>query len=239
MEAVKNILIIDDDKEVQSIIKSYLLREGFSVFCATLVKDGVELFHAQKIDLVIIDIFLTDGNGLDLCNRLRSVSQTPIILISAKGDESDKVLGLGLGADDFLTKPFSINELVARVKAQIRRSEYIEQTINRQSPSSGTLFAGPLMIDTASRTAFCYDKPLSLTAKEFDLLTLLVKNENRVFDKEQLYESIWGYDLSGDSRTVMVHIRRLRLKIEVDPNNPKMLVTVWGVGYKFTTYETG
>lgn len=235
---MKNILIIDDDLEVQSIIKTYLVREGFSVFCASLVNDGVALFHAQKIDLIIIDIFLPDGNGLELCNRLRSASQAPIILISAKGDESDKVLGLGLGADDFLTKPFGINELVARVKAQIRRNDYITKTINQKKPPVGPVVAGPLMIDTESRTAFCCDKPLSLTAKEFDLLTLLVKNENRVFDKEALYDAIWGYDPNGDSRTVMVHIRRLRTKIEADPNNPKMLVTVWGVGYKFTTYET-
>ncbi len=237
IDAVKNILIIDDDLEVQSIIKSYLVREGFSVICASFVKDGIAMFHEQKVDLAIIDIFLPDGNGLDVCNRLRSVSQTPIILISAKGDESDKVLGLGLGADDFLTKPFSINELVARVKAQIRRNEYIAQSINQKKPLGGTLIVGSLMIDTESRTAFCYDKPLSLTAKEFDLLTLLAKNENRVFDKESLYDAIWGYDPNGDTRTVMVHIRRLRLKIETDPNNPKMLVTVWGVGYKFTTYE--
>lgn len=231
---MKTILIVDDDLEIQSIIKSYMEREGFLVFCATSSADGIILFNTQNPDLIILDIFLPDGNGLELCNYLRSQSKIPIILISAKGDESDKVLGLGLGADDFLTKPFSINELVARVKVQIRRNEYLDSPAIHKQQTCSTLIAGPLIISTESRIVLCCGKPLALTAKEFNLLVFFVKNENKVFSKEHLYEAIWGYDLNGDSRTVMVHIRRLREKIEVNPNEPKMLLTVWGVGYKFT-----
>lgn len=233
---MKEILIVDDDLEIQSIIKSYLEREGFSVLCADSSAQGFSLYNNASTKLIILDIFLPDGNGMELCKYLRTTSKIPIIMISAKGDESDKVLGLGLGADDFLTKPFSINELVARVKAQIRRNEYIDASNGSSNQNTSTLIAGPIIINAESRLAYCNDKPLSLRTKEFDLLSFFVKNVDRVFSKENLYEKLWGYDFNGDTRTVMVHIRRLREKIEINPNDPKILLTVWGVGYKFTTH---
>jgi len=233
---MKQILIVDDDTEVQSIIKSYLEREGFSVLCAESSAKGMSLYDDQRTNLAILDIFLPDGNGMELCKHLRAITKIPIILLSAKGDESDKVLGLGLGADDFLTKPFSVNELVARVKAQIRRDEYMENLPGGKKQGSSMLVAGPIVINTESRQAFCNEILLVLRAKEFDLLSFFVKNENHVFSKEFMYEKLWGYDSNGDNRTVMVHIRRLREKIEKNPNNPKMLLTVWGVGYKFTSH---
>ena len=180
---MKKILIIDDDAEVQSIIRTYLEREGFSVLCASSSEEGRTLFDSRYPDLVILDIFLPDGNGLDVCNYLRGISKNPIILISAKGDESDKVLGLGLGADDFVTKPFSMNELVARVKAQIRRNDYLAASVNDTKMAESTLLAGPFIINTESRTVLYYDKELTLTAKEFDLLVFFIQNENRVFNR--------------------------------------------------------
>ncbi|MBC3888855.1 response regulator [Acetobacterium paludosum] len=231
---MKTVLIIDDDLEVQQLIKTYLEREGFGVYCTTRSSEGLEIINEKKLDLIILDIFLPDGNGLEVCKKIRSTSKIPITLISAKGDESDKVLGLGLGADDFITKPFSINELVARVKAQIRRNEFIEDLKKENRKHNDSIVAGPIVINIESRTAFCREKKILLTAKEFDLLTFMAKNKDRVFSKDFLYESIWGYESSGDSRTVTVHIRKIREKIEKNPKKPQIIVNVWGVGYKFT-----
>lgn len=231
---MKTVLIIDDDLEVQQLIKTYLEREGFGVYCTTHSSEGLEIIKEKKLDLIILDIFLPDGNGLEVCKKIRSTSKIPITLISAKGDESDKVLGLGLGADDFITKPFSINELVARVKAQIRRNEFIEDYKKENRKNNDSIVAGPIVINIESRTVFCREKKILLTAKEFDLLTFMAKNKDRVFSKDFLYESIWGYESSGDSRTVTVHIRKIREKIEKNPKEPQIIVNVWGVGYKFT-----
>ncbi len=231
---MKTVLIIDDDLEVQQLIKTYLEREGFGVYCTPLSYEGLEIIKEKKIDLIILDIFLPDGNGLEVCKIIRSTSKIPITLISAKGDESDKVLGLGLGADDFITKPFSINELVARVKAQIRRTEFIEDFTKENGNRNDSIVAGPLVINMESRSVFCREEKVLLTAKEFDLLAFMAKNKDRVFSKDFLYESIWGYESSGDSRTVTVHIRKIREKIEKKPKEPQIIVNVWGIGYKFT-----
>lgn len=231
---MKTVLIIDDDLEVQQLIKTYLEREGFGVYCTPLSNEGLEIIKEKKIDLIILDIFLPDGNGLEVCKKIRSTSKIPITLISAKGDESDKVLGLGLGADDFITKPFSINELVARVKAQIRRTEFIEDFTRENRNHNDSIVAGPLVINMESRSVFCREEKVLLTAKEFDLLAFMAKNKDRVFSKDFLYESIWGYESSGDSRTVTVHIRKIREKIEKKPKEPQIIVNVWGIGYKFT-----
>ncbi|AFA47466.1 response regulator transcription factor [Acetobacterium woodii] len=231
---MKTVLLIDDDLEVQQLIKTYLERESFGVYCTTRSTEGLEMIKAKKLDLVILDIFLPDGNGLEVCKEIRRTSKIPITLISAKGDESDKVLGLGLGADDFITKPFSINELVARVKAQIRRNEFIEDYTKENGKKSDSIVVGPLVINVESRSVFCRAEKIHLTAKEFDLLTFLAQNKDRVFSKDFLYESIWGYESSGDSRTVTVHIRKIREKIEKNPQEPKIIVNVWGIGYKFT-----
>ncbi|MDF2473701.1 MAG: two-component system sensor histidine kinase response regulator [Anaerocolumna sp.] len=232
---MKKILIVEDDIELQQLMRQYLKREGFSVYCTPYSTKGMDYIKSNDPDLILLDVFLPDANGLDLCSQIRRVTKAPITIISAKGDESDKVLGLGLGADDFVTKPFSVNELVARVKAQLRRSEFIKDVMKETTKSSYSIVAGPLVINIDSRMVYCREIPLTLTAKEFDLLTFFANNEDRVYNKDFLYETIWGYDSSGDSRTVTVHIRKLREKIELDPNEPKMILNVWGVGYKFTT----
>lgn len=184
---------------------------------------------------MVLDIFLSHANGLDICRQLRERTQKPIILISDKGDESDKVLGLGLGADDFLTKPFSMNELVARIKAQIRRQEYYESVAAQKEDGEKILAAGPPVVNIAARTLTCRGKPVTLTARELDLLVYFVRHEGWVLSKDTIYESIWGLNSTGDSRTVMVHVRHLREKLELDPEHPEMFVTVWGVGYKFSS----
>lgn len=232
---MRKILVIDDDTELQNLLKKYLEREGFKVLPETSASGGLASFERNQPDLIVLDIFLSHANGLDTCRQLRERTQKPIILISAKGDESDKVLGLGLGADDFLTKPFSMNELVARIKAQIRRQEYYEAVASEKKEGEEILAAGPLVINIAARTLTCRGKPVTLTAKEFDLLAYFVRHEGWVLSKDVLYESIWGLNSTGDSRTVMVHVRHLREKLELDPEHPEMFVTVWGVGYKFSS----
>lgn len=227
----KKILVIDDETEMVELIKKYLKREGFHVITGHTAHEAILLAKNEKPDLIILDIILPEMDGLEICQILRRESFIPILLISAKGDDADKVLGLGLGADDYLTKPFSLNELIARVKAHIRRYDYNKKATPETKQVSIT--GGPLEIDTKSREVHLEGKPVYLTSKEFELLSFMVLNANQVFNRETLYEKIWGYDSTGDSRTVMVHIRRLREKIENDPDKPRYLKTIWGTGYKF------
>jgi len=228
---LKKILIIDDEPEVVQLIEKYLKREGFEIFTGGTGQEALHLAKNEKPDLIILDIMLPDFDGLEACKILRRDNLAPILLISAKGDDADKVLGLGLGADDYLTKPFSLNELVARVKAHLRRSNYIKMVNPENKPEILTF--SPLVIDSKSREVHLKGKPVVLTSKEFELLYFLALNANQVFNKEYLYEKIWGQDSSGDSRTVMVHIRRLREKIEKNPTQPKYVKTMRGTGYKF------
>jgi len=227
----RKILVIDDEPELVQLIKKYLQREGFEIFTGSTGQEALELAKIEKPDLIILDIMLPDLDGLEACQILRRENLTPILLISAKGDDADKVLGLGLGADDYLTKPFSLNELVARVKAHLRRYNYLTTVSPENKPE--VLTYGSMVIDSKSHEVLLSGKQVNLTSKEFDLLSFLVLNVNQVFNKEYLYENIWGQDSSGDSRTVMVHIRRLREKIEMNPTHPKYLITIRGTGYKF------
>lgn len=227
----KKIVVIDDEPEMLELIKKYLLREGFQVFTGGSAQEAFQLTKNEKPDLIILDIILPGLDGLEACQKIRQNTFIPILLISAKGDDADKVLGLGLGADDYLTKPFSLNELVARVKAHLRRNNYSKETIAKDKPD--ILNCGSLEINTKSHDVYLGGKSVILTTKEFELLCFMVLNSNQVFNKECLYEKIWGFESSGDSRTVMVHISRLREKIEENPNKPKYLKTVWGSGYKF------
>lgn len=228
----RRILVVDDEREVVSLIEKYLLREGYAVRTAGTAERALQLIRQEKYDLIILDVILPGSNGLDICRQLRQDSMVPILLISAKADDADKVLGLGLGADDYITKPFSLNELVARVKAHIRRYDH-QNEIRDITGANGPLICGPLEISGRSRVVRLNGRPVSLTGKEFDLLSFLCTNSDQVFSREYLYERIWGHDAAGDSRTVMVHISRLREKIEADPANPRHLLTVWGAGYKF------
>jgi DNA-binding response OmpR family regulator len=228
----RRILVVDDEREVISLIEKYLLREGYAVRTAVNAEKALQLMRQEKYDLIILDVILPGANGLDICRQLRRDSMVPILLISAKADDADKVLGLGLGADDYITKPFSLNELVARVKAHIRRYDH-QSEARETAGADGPIICGPLEISGRSRVVRLNGRPISLTGKEFDLLSFLCINAEQVFSREYLYERIWGHDAAGDSRTIMVHISRLREKIEADPARPHHLLTVWGAGYKF------
>ncbi len=223
------ILIVEDEATMAEVVGRYMQREGYSV---RHVADGaqamaaVDSFHP---DLVVLDVMLPNRDGLEICRELRAThGGTSVIMLTARGEETDKILGLGLGADDYVTKPFSPGELVARVKAVLRR------TMATADPTPAeTIRAGDLRIDLATRRVLRGDVSLDLTAKEFDLLAHMAAHPGRVYTRESLLRDVWGYDFYGDDSTVTVHVRRLREKLEPDPAKPRYLTTVWGVGYRF------
>jgi DNA-binding response OmpR family regulator len=221
------VLVVDDEPIVTEVIERYLRREGFAVSLAGDGRRGLELARSTAPDLVILDLMLPKLDGLEVCRTLRAESGVPIILLTAKGEETDKILGLGLGADDYVVKPFSPGELVARIKAVLRRAQ--------ASPSAdaGALRFGDLRIVPRQRRVEVAGRPLDLTAKEFDLLYFLARQPGQVFTREQLLDQVWDYQYVGDASTVTVHVRRLREKLEADPVRPRWVKTVWGVGYKF------
>lgn len=220
------ILIIEDDDAIASLERDYLSINGFVCDIAARGPKGLELALENDYSLIIIDVMLPGMDGYDICTRIREKKQTPIIFLSAKGDDIDKIRGLGLGADDYMTKPFSPNELVARVKAHIGRYCRLAG-----APGSAVIDAGDIVINTDSRTVISAGSEVTLTAKEYDLLLYLAQNPNHVFSKETLFDKIWGFDAVGDVSTVTVHIQRLREK--VDRREPRHIETVWGVGYRF------
>jgi len=230
MNMNKSILIIEDEQDISRVLRDYLIKQGFAADTAGNGVDGMRMLAANAYDYVILDIMLPDIDGIELCRRIRENSQVPILILSARGSDTDKVLGLGFGADDYMTKPFSLSELVARIQAHFRRYDSIVQ----QQPSGNVLQAGPLAIDRKSYRVTLHEQEVSLSAKEFELLYHLVKHRNQVFSKSQLLDAVWGYGVYGDENTVTVYIRRLREKLEKDPSSPKLLRTVWGVGYKFS-----
>lgn len=191
---------------------------------------GLEIAQKDNFDLIILDLMLPEVDGFQICKELRDTIDIPILMVSAKGDGIDKIRGLGIGADDYITKPFSPNELVARVKAHISRYERLtsgEKSYNKIIEING------LKVDDYSKKVYVNEKEISLTSKEYDILTLLINNPNRVFSKEEIFERVWGQDSLGDISTVTVHIRKIREKIELDPPNPKYIETLWGIGYRF------
>lgn len=222
------ILIVEDEAMVADVVSRYLRRDGFQVLIATDGQAALDIAREQAPDLVLLDLMLPKIDGLEVCRRLRATSQVPIIVVTAKGDETDRIVGLELGADDYVSKPFSPRELVARVRAVLRRSNPAPS-----GPTTGALLrVGPLEIDRAGRSALIGNQPVELTAKEFDLLWFLMRNAGQVFSRTQLLDQVWDYEYFGDESTVTVHIHRLRTKIEPDPVRPRYLKTVWGVGYK-------
>ena len=227
--AKNKILVVEDDSTLLDVIKYNLAKEGYLV---SIAEDGIkalETARESKPDLVILDIMLPGMNGFEVCRILRKDTNIPIIFLSAKVDEVDKVVGLEIGADDYITKPFSMRELLARVRANLRRSE-ISGTADFKPATP--LISGNLSVDTSRRLVTVNNKVLDLTTKEFELIAFLLKNKSIVFNRDQLLEKVWGYDFGGDTRTVDVHVRWLRQKIEENPDEPKRLVTVRGVGYK-------
>jgi len=226
------LLVIDDEENVCELITMYFEKSGFQVVCTGDGAVGVELARSQKPDMVILDLMLPGVDGLDVCKDIRKFSNVPMIMLSARVDEVDRVLGLEIGADDYMTKPFSPRELLARVKAVLRRASYTP------SPDDQQLLNLPgIVVSRVSREVVIGEERIDLTPKEFDLLWHLASNRSRVFTREQLLEQVWAYqDFSGDERTVDQHIKRLRRKVEI-PGSPARITTIWGVGYKFEVQE--
>ena len=225
----ETILVVDDEPTIVEVVELYLLREGFKVLTAADGHAALSAVQQQRPDLVVLDLMLPGMSGLDVTRQLRAGGALPIIMLTARGEETDRVVGLELGADDYVTKPFSPRELVARVKAVLRRA----QPAAAPEPADAHVIAiGGLRLDAAARSVTLDGQPISLTAREFDLLLFLMRRPSQVFTREQLLDNVWGYTFASDMSTVTVHIRRLREKIERDPTNPTLLQTVWGVGYK-------
>jgi len=228
---MKKILLIEDDEQILELVDIHLK----DLFCestkANLGRDGLHHALTKKFDLIILDIMLPDMNGVEICQRIRSEKDTtPILMLTARSEEIDKIIGLETGADDYLTKPFSIRELMARIKAILRRSE-----INNNHDLPATVIScGPLSVDPVKRKVTLYDAKIELTPKEFDLLYLFISNPGRNYSREALLSAIWGYEFNGYEHTVNSHINRLRAKIESDLSRPKYILTSWGVGYRFT-----
>jgi DNA-binding response OmpR family regulator len=223
------ILVVEDESSIAEVVSLYLKRAGYSVQIASDGKQAMNLFERQMPDFVILDLMLPEVDGLSLTRWLRDRSNVPIIMLTARREEIDRIAGLEMGADDYVVKPFSPQELVSRVRAVMRR-------LGREQPDSQTdrsLEFGDLTINPRSRVVAIHDSPIELTAKEFDMLYLLAQHPKQVFTREQLLERVWGGAQYIDPGTVTVHVRRLREKLEADPSHPTRLLTVWGVGYKF------
>jgi DNA-binding response OmpR family regulator len=231
-----NVLVIEDQEDIGELVKLHLKDIDCRVKLAFDGLAGLAEAQAKSYDLIILDVMLPGIDGLDICKRLRAKSNyTPILMLTSKSSELDRVLGLELGADDYLTKPFSVIELTARVKAIFRRVSAITAGATN---ASSRIQAGDLSIDAERRAVILRGTPIDLTAKEFDLLLHLAQNPGRVYSREQLLDFVWGYNHSGYEHTVNSHINRLRAKVETDPTNPRYVLTVWGVGYKFVDPES-
>jgi two-component system, OmpR family, response regulator len=229
----RTILVVEDDANLLDLLRHNLLREGYEVVTARDGESGLAAARADKPDLLILDIMLPRLDGIEVCRILRKEMSVPILMLTAKTGEIDKVVGLEMGADDYVTKPFSLRELLARIKAMLRRSELMREDLERTAgPGQGVLHAGDLTIDLERHVVSRDDRDISLSPREFDLLAFLARSPRRAFSRDHLLEKVWGYDYSGDTRTVDVHVRWLRQKIETDPAHPELLLTVRGVGYK-------
>ena len=224
----KRVLVVDDEAIVRDVLGRYLEKDGFIVDTAADGEAALEQAARSRPDLVVLDLMLPNLDGLEVLRRIRERAEVPVVLLTAKGEEVDRVVGLEVGADDYVTKPFSPREVVARVRAVLRRSE--RAAVPGERP---TIVAGPLQIDRDRREVRRDGEPLHLTRKEFELLALLASYPGRTFDRAELLEQVWDFAWDGDSSTVTVHVRRLRRKIEDDPSDPRHLLTVWGVGYRF------
>ena len=223
------VLVVDDEKLIVKGIKYSLEQDGMAVDCAYDGEEAVNLARKNEYDVVLLDVMLPVYDGFEVLSRIREFSSMPIIMLTAKGDDMDKILGLEYGADDYITKPFNILEVKARIKAIMRRS--VKSKSEEQSKKR--IIKGELVMDVEGRNVKIREKEINLTAKEFDLFELLVTNPNKVYSREKLLSIVWGYEYPGDVRTVDVHIRRLREKIESNPSEPKYVFTKWGVGYFF------
>lgn len=223
----KKVLVVDDEKLIVKGIRFSLLQDGYEVDCAYDGQEALDMASSGSYDMILLDLMLPKVDGLEVCQRIREYSNVPIIMLTAKGDDMDKIMGLDYGADDYITKPFNILEVKARIKAIMRRVHPAEKSVN------SVIVSGDVQLDTDSRRFSVAGREINLTGKEFDMMYLLVTNPNKVYSREALLSAIWGEDYPGDARTVDVHIRRLREKIEPNPSEPRYVQTKWGVGYFF------
>lgn len=225
----RKVLVVDDEKLIVKGIRYSLEQDGMEVEVAYDGRTALDMARERAYDIILLDVMLPELNGFEVCQMIREFSNVPIIMLTAKGDDMDKILGLEYGADDYITKPFNILEVKARIKAVMRRTK-----AKKEAPADPrTIVSGDMRIDLDGRRVFISGKEVNLTAKEFDLLELLITNPNKVYNRENLLNLVWGYDYPGDVRTVDVHVRRLREKIENNPSEPKYIHTKWGVGYFF------
>lgn len=230
---MKKILIIEDELQIAELEKDYLELSDFDVTIETDGVEGEKEAMSGKYDLLILDLMLPDRDGFEICRRFRDHFQQPVIMLSAKKEDIDKIRGLGIGANDYMTKPFSPSELVARVKAHLSRYDaLVNQTVEKNIENE-IIETGELRIDKTARRVFIRNQEKSFTTKEFDLLYFLAKNPDHVFPKEELFQKIWGFTSVGDIATVTVHIKKIREKVEKDTSNPEYIETIWGVGYRF------
>jgi len=229
------ILVVGDDQTLLDVLKYNLTKEGYNVVTAIDGHQALEVARSKKPEAIILDIMLPKIDGLEVCRILRREMTVPILMLTAKSEEVDKIVGLEIGADDYMTKPFSVRELLARIRAMLRRTEMLKQELvpSEDVTESSAIKVGDLEIDPVRHQVNLGNSALELSPLEFDLLAFLADNQGRVFSRDHLLERVWGYDYAGDTRTVDVHIRWLRQKIEADPAHPRYLLTVRGVGYKF------
>ena len=227
---MSKVLIVEDEDAIAEIGRDYLELSGFDVTLASDGKEGLDIALKEDFDIIILDIMLPGMDGFDICKEIRKEKDIPIIMVSAKKEDIDKIRGLGIGADDYMTKPFSPSELVARVKAHLAR---YERLLTNNKPENEIIEIRGIKIDKTARRVFVNGEEKSFTTKEFDLLTFLAEHPNHVYTKEELFREIWDMDSIGDIATVTVHIKKIREKIEADTSNPQYIETIWGVGYRF------
>lgn len=227
---MSKVLIVEDEEAIAEIERDYLELSGFDVTIRSEGESGLETALSEDFDILILDIMLPGLDGFEICKQVREVKNIPIIMVSAKKEDIDKIRGLGIGADDYMTKPFSPSELVARVKAHLAR---YERLMTDNKPENDIIEVRGIKIDKTARRVFVDGEEKSFTTKEFDLLTFLAENPNHVYTKEELFREIWDMDSVGDIATVTVHIKKIREKIEIDTSKPQYIETIWGVGYRF------
>lgn len=226
----KRVLVVDDEKLIVKGIRFSLEQDGMEVVCAYDGEEALEIAKSQEFDIILLDVMLPGLSGFEVCQQIREFSDVPVVMLTAKGEDMDKILGLEYGADDYITKPFNILEVKARIKAIMRRTTTKEPV---KAVEDTLIKRGDMTIDRDGRRVYIAEQEINLTAKEFDVLELLVLNPNKVYSREKLLTLVWGEDYPGDVRTVDVHIRRLREKIEKNPSEPRYVHTKWGVGYYF------
>lgn len=229
---MQKILIVDDEKEIRDLIEIYLKSEGYETLKAADGEEALRILSMEEPDLIILDIMMPKMNGIDACLKIREERQMPIIMLSAKSEDVDKILGLNMGADDYLTKPFNPLELIARVKSQLRRFYKLNPKVKEKEEEGNIINIDDMKINLDTHEIFIGDNEVKLTPTEFDILVLLAKNKGKVFSIANIYESVWNQEFLESDNTVMVHIRKIREKTEENPRKPKFIKTVWGVGYK-------